>query len=61
VIVSFFLEKHYITQYYHWLTRYVCGRLCQCFCQGGCYFRCDKPCTSYSVVYLCKITPMAKS
>jgi len=22
-----------------------CTRLCQCFGQGGCYFRCDKPCT----------------
>jgi len=47
-IVSFFLEKYYIPQYYRLLTCYVCARLCQCFCQGGCYFRCDKPCTCSS-------------
>ena len=29
---------------YRWLTCYVCSWLCQCFGQGGCYFRCDKPC-----------------
>jgi len=34
VIISFFLEKHYIPQYYRWLTRCVCARLCQCFVQG---------------------------
>jgi len=45
VTVSFFLEKHYTPQYYCWLTCYVCARLCQCFGEGGCYFRCDKPCT----------------
>jgi len=45
VIVSFFLEKHYIPQYYRWLTCYVCAKWCQCVVQGGCYFRCDKPCT----------------
>jgi len=45
VIVSFFHEKHYIPQYYRWLTCYVSARLCQCFGQGGCYFRCDKMCT----------------
>ena len=38
VIVSFFLEKHYIRQYYRWLTCYICARLCQCFGQGGCSF-----------------------
>jgi len=27
----FFLEKHYIAQYYLPLIRYVCVRLCQCF------------------------------
>jgi len=27
---SFLLEKHYIPQYYHWLTCYICTRLCQC-------------------------------
>jgi len=41
LIVSFFLEKHYIPQYYRWLTCYFCARLCQCFVQGGCYFGCD--------------------
>ena len=45
VIVSFFIEIHYIPQYYRWLTCYVCARLCQSFGQGGCYFRCDKACT----------------
>jgi len=40
----FFLEKHYIPQYNRWLTCHVCARLCQCFGQGGCYFRCDKLC-----------------
>jgi len=45
VTVSFFLEKHYIPQYYRWLTCYVCARLCQFFGQGSCYFRCDRPCT----------------
>ena len=38
----FFLEKHYIPECYRWLTCYVCTRLCQCFGQGGCYFRSDK-------------------
>ena len=33
VIVSFFLEKHYIPQYYRWLTCYVFARLCQRFGQ----------------------------
>ena len=32
-------------QYCRWLTCYVCDRLCQRFGQGGCYFRCNKPCT----------------
>ena len=41
----FFLEKHYISQYYLFLICYVCARLCRCFGQGGCYFGCDKPCT----------------
>jgi len=45
VTVSFFLEKHYIPQYYRWLTCCVCARWCQCVGQGGCYFRCDRPCT----------------
>ena len=36
--VSFFLEKHFIPQYYRWLTCYVCARLCQWFGQGGCFF-----------------------
>jgi len=31
VIISFFLEKYYIPQYYRWLTCYLCARLCQCF------------------------------
>jgi len=26
------------------VTCYVCARLCQCFGQGGCYFRSDEPC-----------------
>jgi len=47
VIVSFFLEKYYIRQFYRGLTvtYYVCARLCQCFGQFGCYFGCDKPWT----------------
>jgi len=47
VIVSFFLRNiiFHTPQYYRWLTCYVYARLCQCFGQGGCYFRCDKPCT----------------
>jgi len=47
VIVFFFLRNiiFHNPQYYRWLTCYVCARLCQCFGQGGCYFRCDKPCT----------------
>jgi len=45
VTISIFVEKHYIPQYYRWLTCYVCARLCQCFGQGGYYFWCDKPCT----------------
>jgi len=45
VIVYFFLEIHYVPQHYRWLTCYVCASLCQCFGQGGCYFRCDKSCT----------------
>jgi len=45
VIISFFLEKHYIPQHYRCLTCYLCARLCQCFGQGGCCFRYDKPCT----------------
>ena len=45
VMVSFFLEKPDIPQYYRWLTCYVCARLYQRFVQGVCYFRCDKPCT----------------
>ena len=53
VIVSFILEKHYIPQYYRWLTCYVCAKLCQCFGQGGCYFRCDKPCTCNYICIQC--------
>jgi len=33
MIVSFFLEKHYIPQYCRWLTCYVWARLCQSFVQ----------------------------
>ena len=44
VVVSVFLEKHYIPQYYRSLICYICVRLCQWFSQGGCFFRCDKTC-----------------
>ena len=47
--VYFFLEKHDIPQYYLLLTCYVCTRLCQCFFQGGCYFRCDKLCVPAAI------------
>ena len=38
VIVSFFLKKHCILQYYRWLTCYICVTLCRCFGPSGCYF-----------------------
>ena len=38
MIVSFFLDKLYIPQYYRWLACYVCARLCQWFGQVGCFF-----------------------
>jgi len=50
VIDSFFFLRNifHTPQYYRWLRCYVYARLCQCFGQGGCYFRCDKPCTCSS-------------
>jgi len=49
VIVSFFLEKHYIPQYYRLLTCYDFARLLQCFGQGGCYFGCDAAIPEHNV------------
>ena len=47
LVIFFFLRNiiFHTPRYYRWLTCYVCASLCQCFGQGGCYFRRDKPCT----------------
>jgi len=45
VIVCFYVEKHYIPQYQHWLKRWVCACLSYCFGQDDWSFGCVKSCT----------------
>ena len=37
VIFCFYVEKHCIPHYYHWLSNLVCACLSWCFGQGDCY------------------------
>jgi len=60
VVISFFLEKDYIPQYYRWLRSYVCACLNQFFGQRGCQFGCDitvylqlHPCTTFLITHSC--------